>query len=199
MKTAKKISIVCLVLAFLIMPLSVYSFAKEKKELSNFIRLHIRANSYSDEDQALKLKVRDAVLERTTVLLEECSEKEEAYRILTENLNEIVSVADKVIKENGFAYSSSAYIDNEWFERREYDGFYLPQGNYDALIIELGSGKGHNWWCVLYPCVCLSGSSGNIETDTEKVPERFRTSSQVSEGDIHFDFWIIDFFKNLFK
>ena len=199
LKTAKKIIIVCLILAVILLPLSIYSYASEKRELENFVRFHIRANSDSEEDQSLKLSVRDEVLKKTTSLLSDCNSKESAKNILNENLDEIINIANDVIKQKGFSYTVSAYIDNEWFDKKDYDGFYLPEGNYDALIIEIGSGEGHNWWCVLYPCVCLSGSYGEIETDQEKVPVRFKTSTEVTEGEVKFDFWVVKFFRGLFS
>ena len=133
-----------------------------------FIRLHVRANSDTETDQRLKLKVRDGILEYTTALLSGVEEKGEAMALVKENLPGLEEAAKQVVAENGFAYPVRAALKKEYFEYREYDGFYLPADIYDSLIVEIGSGEGHNWWCVIFPAVCLSGSSETSEKETDK-------------------------------
>ena len=115
------------------------------------LRLHIIANSDSDFDQELKLKVRDRVLEYTGELFAEVSGKTEAEALAEYSSDEIKNIAEDVIAENGADYSVSVEITNMWFETRSYDGFTLPAGDYDAVRIIIGAGEGHNWWCVMYP------------------------------------------------
>ena len=148
-------------------------------ENKQFIRLHVRANSDSESDQALKLKVRDGILDYTTRLLSGVTDKEEAMTLVRDNLSGIESAADSVVTENGFSYPVIASLKEEYFEYREYDGFYLPADVYDSLIVNVGSGEGHNWWCVIFPAVCLSGSSGQPQEE-EKTGE---TVSSASPGD----------------
>lgn len=127
------------------------------------LRLHIIANSDSDFDQELKLKVRDRVLEYTGELFAEVSGKTEAEALAKYSANEIKSVAEEVIAENGADYSVSVEITNMWFETRSYDGFTLPAGDYDAVRIIIGAGEGHNWWCVMYPPLCLPGAENALQ------------------------------------
>lgn len=127
------------------------------------IRLHIIANSDSPEDQELKLKVRDEVLLQVTELTKTCKDVKDARSVICENLDLLEDTADRVISENGFGYSSRAELSNVYFPTRNYDTFSLPAGDYDALRIHLGNGKGKNWWCVLFPPVCVSAAEAESE------------------------------------
>ena len=202
MKIFKRIFVFLLMLSLSLIPFAVYSetvSARETEELSqNFFRLHIRANSDSEEDQALKLKVRDDILAYTTKLLSSCADKTEAMKLVSANTEKIEQIAKKRIVAEGYKYGARASVRREYFERREYDGFFLPAGEYDSLIVELGSGQGHNWWCVLYPCVCLSGSTDGVKTNLENVPDRLKTAKEPSSGSFKFGFWIVDVFKSIF-
>lgn len=149
-------------------------------ENQQFIRLHVRANSDSENDQSLKLKVRDGILDYTTKLLSGASDKEEAMARVQENLPGLEAAAKEIVDESGFGYPVSVSLKKEYFEYREYDGFYLPADVYDSLIVDVGSGEGHNWWCVIFPAVCLSGSSISAESD---MPESGRAVSEENEDD----------------
>ena len=122
---------------------------------SEYFRIHIRANSNSAVDQNVKYLVKDEVVEYLIPLLSEAETKDEAERIINENLKNIESVADAVLSANGFSYKSKAYISFEEFPTREYDDLVLEEGFYDALILALGTGEGDNWWCVVYPPFCF--------------------------------------------
>ncbi len=117
------------------------------------LRLHIRANSDSDADQAVKLKVRDAV-NAFIVSNITADTFDEAYESVGARLEEFEAVAENVLIENGFGYGARVRLTNEYFPTRRYGDVTVPDGNYDALMIELGSGKGANWWCVVYPPLC---------------------------------------------
>lgn len=117
------------------------------------LRLHIRANSNSSIDQAVKLKVRDAVNEFIENNIHK-STFDEAYNDIGANLGVISSIATKVLLKSGFSYGARARLANEYFPSRMYKDVTVPEGYYDALIIELGDGKGDNWWCVVYPPLC---------------------------------------------
>lgn len=127
------------------------------------LRLHIIANSDSDFDQELKLRVRDRVLEYTGRLFAEASGKTEAEALAKYSANDIKAAAEEVIAESGANYSVSVEITNMWFETRSYDGFTLPAGDYDAVRIIIGAGEGHNWWCVMYPPLCLPGAENALQ------------------------------------
>ncbi len=129
---------------------------------SGVLRLHIIANSDSDADQALKLKVRDNILKSTSIGFDKCSDLESAISVAHSETERLEKIVNKTIAENGFAYSSSVSVGEAYFETREYDDFTLPAGEYKSLIVRLGEGKGKNWWCVVFPCVCLPSASGEL-------------------------------------
>lgn len=126
---------------------------------SEYLRIHIRANSNSEIDQAVKYQVKDAVVEALIPILSSCQTKQEAEQTLQKNFSLIESVANNVLLKNGFSYKAKARLASEEFPTRSYDGLVLEQGFYDALILDLGTGEGNNWWCVVYPPLCFLKSN----------------------------------------
>ena len=123
------------------------------------VRLHILANSDSEEDQALKLRVRDRVLDRATELLEQTGDRREAADVLQSHLPELERIAAEEISDCGYEYDVTAEVANTMFPTKEYDGFTLPAGEYLALRIIIGEGNGHNWWCVVFPPLCTTAAA----------------------------------------
>ncbi len=121
----------------------------------NVLRLHIIANSDSKIDQELKLKVRDGILNMSGDLFQETDNIDDAIIDAKNNIENLQNIANNVCLENGFSYDVKARVGKSYFETREYDGFTLPAGEYDSLIITIGEGKGKNWWCVIFPEICL--------------------------------------------
>ena len=119
------------------------------------LRLHILAASDGEEDQALKLRVRDAILAEFSDRLSGASGIGEAKEVTESLLAEIESRAEAVVAESGFSYTVTASLSEEWYDTREYGDFTLPRGIYSSLIIRIGEGQGRNWWCVMYPPMCL--------------------------------------------
>lgn len=158
--------------------LSFARFGAKCDELrENVLRLHIVANSNSDADQQLKLKVRDRILERTSYIFEGCTDLEDAKTAAMQNIDIIAKTANEVISESGFTYTATARIGQAHFDTREYKDFTLPAGEYNSLIVDIGKGSGKNWWCVVFPCVCLPTASEASLTDS--VSEG---SAQVAEN-----------------
>lgn len=127
------------------------------------IRIHIRADSNSAADQGVKLKVRDAV----TAYLEaelDVDDYASAYAGIEKRLDAVKALADGVLEREGFPYRARVRLNNELFPARSYGGLVVESGYYDALIIELGSGQGDNWWCVIYPPLCFleAESAGGV-------------------------------------
>lgn len=143
------ISAIALVLVLLFCPINSESSVQ-------YLRIHIRANSNSYADQSVKYKVKDAVVEELIPLVSEIESFEEAKKVIEANFGFIESVADRVLEENDFTYKTHAKIDNEYFPTRAYEDVTLEEGNYDALILELGSGEGNNWWCIVFPAFCFT-------------------------------------------
>ena len=123
------------------------------------VRLHVLANSDSEEDQALKLRVRDVVLERATAILEQSADRREAESRLRGQLLELERIAAKEIAAEGYDYPVTVNLENTDFPTKEYDGFTLPAGEYLALRVIIGEGKGRNWWCVVFPPLCTAASA----------------------------------------
>ncbi len=139
------------------------------------MRLHILANSDSDFDQQLKLKVRDRILNDTGDMFLTAMTYEEAVKVTEKALPDIIKSAEDEIKSSGYDYKVNAKLGYSYFGTRHYDGYTLPAGNYMALNVTIGEGKGHNWWCVMFPSICLSSSAkldgklddGEIEVITD--------------------------------
>lgn len=127
----------------------------------NVLRLHILANSDSEADQAVKLRVRDALLE----IMPETGSAAEAEQWLLQNGANVLTIAERVLRENGFPYGAQLLLGESEFPDRSYDGTAFPAGTYRALRVILGNGAGHNWWCVLFPPLCI------VTKDAEPLPD----------------------------
>lgn len=175
---------------------SMLPFETECKEISNEVfRLHILANSDAESDQELKLKVRDKVLEYTESLFENSHSKEEAENAVSDNLQEICNVALKEVRNNGYGYGVTAEITNMYFTTRYYDSYTLPSGMYDALRITIGSGEGHNWWCVMYPSVCISTEENQDKAAKEALNEN--QYNIVKNEQYEYKFKIVEIFEKI--
>ena len=127
----------------------------------NTLRLHILAPSDSVEDQALKLMIRDRVLEKYGTMIKSTDGIEDAEKKISASLESIETDCKSWIAELGYSYDVSVPICKEWYNTREYSEFILPSGNYLSLKITLGNGDGQNWWCVMYPPLCLDAATGD--------------------------------------
>ncbi len=134
----------------------------------NVLRLHIIANSDKAADQTLKLAVRDEILKNSIDIFKNCGDVSAACQTAETQLENISNIANSVIKESGFNYSADVSVGDAYFETREYDDFTLPAGTYKSLIVNLGEGKGKNWWCVVFPCVCVPTADADL---SDSVPE----------------------------
>ena len=150
------LSLVCIIGIILTLVFCGGKSQPEQLQPEDYLRIHIRANSNDEVDQNVKYKVKDAIVEALIPILADCETKQEAVKTLKDNFEYIESVADGVLRANNFDYSSSAQIKNEYFPTRVYENITLPEGNYDALILNLGTGQGNNWWCVVYPAFCFT-------------------------------------------
>lgn len=164
----------------------------------DIFRLHILANSDSEEDQALKLKVRDSILEYMETLTDDISDKQAVIELSKQHTQDFKQIAENVIKENGYDYSVNIEIGNFYFPTKYYGNISLPAGNYDALKIEIGNAKGQNWWCSLFPPLCfVSVSSGVIDEDGQKYLEENLSEEELaiisdSSSEVEFKFKIIE-------
>ncbi len=147
-------------------------FSVENKAYTEeYLRIHIRAHSNADEAQEVKYAVRDRVVDYLTPIVATCETKDEAVTTLQRKTGEIAKVAAQTLERNGFFYGAKASIRVEEFPTRVYGGYTLPAGKYTALIIELGSGEGDNWWCVVYPPLCFASPTGKNVVYKSKILE----------------------------
>lgn len=156
LKYIEKALLIGFVIAILFSFTSFTAFAAQCEQIPNEVfRLHVLANSDSEEDQALKLKVRDRLLKETGELFSECTTKEEAMSTAKANIAYLEQVAQDEIYKQGYTYDVTVEVENIFFNNRQYDDITMPAGNYDALRVLIGEGTGENWWCVLFPAMCL--------------------------------------------
>ena len=168
---------------------------------SSVFRLHVIANSDSQEDQALKLKVRDELLEYMNTLCHNVKTKEEAIKLVEDNKDNFEKIALEVINNEGFNYEVKINIGNFQFPTKEYGDISLPAGMYDALRVEIGNSVGQNWWCVMFPSLCfIDISSGIVEEESKEVlrdnlsEESYTIVSDNSSNVVKFKFKILEFF-----
>ena len=169
------------VLMFLFFSIASYCEAVSKDLSNNIFRLHVIANSDSADDQALKLKVRDAVIAYMNSICGEVSSKDEAIRITNEHLDDFKRVAENVVANNGYFYPIAVEIGNFDFPTKEYGDISLPAGFYDALRIKIGNSSGHNWWCVMFPPL------GFVDVSSGVVPEDSKENLQENLSDEDYD------------
>ena len=156
-------------------------------------RLHILANSDSEADQTLKLQVRDRVLEYSEQLFEHAGSREEAEKLCRGRLQEIADVAAGEVKAQGYEYPVKAELVNMYFTTRHYDSYTLPAGMYDALRITIGNGEGHNWWCVMFPSLCVSS-----QPDEQARQALSDSEYRVVKNEKHvYKFFIVELFENI--
>lgn len=137
---------------------------EEQQELADsVIRFHVIANSDSREDQALKLAVRDRVLEQAQAVYPQNATLPQARAALEGALDQLAQAGQAVVEEQGYDYQVTARMEQCWFPTKEYDGFALPAGEYTALRVVIGEGQGQNWWCVAFPPLCLEAASETVD------------------------------------
>ena len=194
---------ICAALAvfFLMLMVSVLPIHGEAEIYDNVIRLHVLANSDSKEDQALKLQVRDAVLDHTAPLLAGVHDKEEAAARLQGALPELEQVCDARIRALGYSASVSAELSEERYPRRTYESVALPAGEYLSLRVSIGEAKGENWWCVLFPPLCLSAASVDTKATCLAAglsEEQYRLITDTGETKYKLRFKILEVAEGLF-
>lgn len=189
MKIFMKVLVAVTVVAVMI---SLVPFESACSDLQNdVLRLHIRANSDSDEDQDLKLYVRDTIIDEISPLYDDVKTKSDAKRITQENLDYIRSVAQEAVFEKGYDYTVTAKINNEFFDTRYYSDFTMPSGYYDSLFIEIGEARGENWWCVMYPSLCVGAASKKSMEENLSDNEY----SVVTKDKFEFRFRIVEYYR----
>lgn len=138
---------------------ALWAEAAQAQLADHVIRLHVLANSDTESDQALKLQVRDAILARTDAILAGQNSADQAAALLQDHLDDLAQTAETEIQAQGYAYPVEVRLEETWFPTRTYENISLPAGNYLALRVLIGQAEGHNWWCVVFPSLCLTAVS----------------------------------------
>ena len=198
-----KMVIILSFLLFIYTTICAFSYAENvfNDIQDSVFRLHVLANSDSQEDQDLKYLVRDKLLEYMNEICSDCKSKSEAIAIVTQNKDKFEEIALNAIQTAGYSYDVNINIGNFDFPTKSYGDISLPAGNYDALRVEIGEAKGQNWWCVMFPPLCFVDITSGIVPDESKEQlqenmneEEFALISDDSSSEIKFKFKLLEFF-----
>lgn len=199
------ISTILILLLFLYTIICAYTYVNAvSSNISNSVfRLHVIANSDSEEDQSLKYKVRDSLLNYMNNICNNCNSKEEVIKLVTQHQEEFKKVAIETIKNEGYSYNINIKIGNFEFPTKQYGDISLPAGYYDALRVEIGEANGKNWWCVMFPSLCFVDMSSGVVPEESKEElknalsdEEYSIISDNSNSEIRFKFKLLEFFAN---
>lgn len=163
------------------------------------IRLHVVANSDTQADQTLKLDIRDEILVDVAEYLTDCNTKYEAEQILEKQQQQIKETAERVIKEQGYDYEVEVVLGEEYYPTREYEEFKFPAGTYYSVRVNIGEAVGQNWWCVLFPQLCVGTSTAKEEMiEAGFTPNQIRVLTDTEDPQYVLKFKILEFFGELF-
>ena len=171
----------------------------EGKIYNDTLRLHILALSDSEYDQAIKLEIRDRVLEKYGSDLKRAESIKEATERTEELLSDINADVDEWLCEYYDGVCAEVYLTEEWYDTREYENFTLPRGYYTSLKIVIGEGEGKNWWCVMYPPLCLDISTEKAEADDGIVDYSREEISLISGGGYNVKFKLLEIISDIFS
>lgn len=201
----KKLFTLVLIVAIAMLTISVLPIHGEEKIYDSVVRLHVLANSDEDYDQALKLKVRDRLLEITSPIVIDCESREEAQKCLTESFPELEAAALEVIRAEGYDYGVKISLEDEYYPTRQYEDLCFPEGTYASLKVEIGEAEGKNWWCVLFPPLCLSAASAEKEESAEDAfiavgltGEQYKVITETDQVKYKARFKILEVFQKWF-
>lgn len=199
-KADKKLEISLIIgFALIVLTTAFTSYASSLKNIrENFLRLHILANSDSDEDQEIKYAIRDRVLEFGGDYFYDTDlrySKQEAKQTLSSNLSSIKQIAEQVVSEYNKEYEIDVLIEEKYFNTRVYEEVTLPAGMYESLVINIGSAQGKNWWCVMFPPMCLPAASESQELSNMLDDNQLK----IITGDkvYNIEFAVVEFFEKI--
>lgn len=195
---------VSLILCAVLLVLGLMPVHGEDAVYDTVVRLHVLANSDSEEDQTLKLKVRDAVLEVTSPLLSDCKSQDEARAILEAHMDEIQTAAEGVILDEGREDPVEILFGTEDYPTRDYESFCFPEGEYLSLRVCIGAGEGKNWWCCVFPPLCVGAASANKQ-DAEDAfvavgltPSQYKIITESEKPVYRVRFKLLEVFRSWF-
>ena len=200
----QKILVLGCVLVLCLAVCNILPIHGEEKIYESVVRLHVLANSDSDDDQSLKLKVRDAILSYVSPLVIDSKSREEAIEILQREIESIKKEAKTVILEQGYGYDVDVTLTLEEYPTRNYESMSFPSGQYVSLRVLIGEAEGQNWWCVLFPPLCLSAASSKAESEESFIAvglnsDQYKIITESEDMKYYLRFKILEAMKNLGK
>ena len=169
------------VILCLILTVIPHSSEKVIDVTESTVRLRVVANSNSERDQTLKLKVRDGIISKAQELFANCENVSDAENRIAQNKDLLEKEAKKILQKNGCYMPVSVYLTEEAVPVRRYSDFTFPAGVYNTLRIDIGKADGQNWWCVMYPPLCLSAATGDVYAETAVFKDHGFTDEQIKE------------------
>ena len=205
MAFTKKILICTIIILALSILAGLLPVHGESEIYDTVVRLHVVANSDSEEDQALKLKVRDAIISVTGEAVKDCRSQSEAIAAIGAVMDDIESAARGVIEREGYDYDVVVEIGEEYYPTRTYESCAFPEGEYVSLRVLIGDAVGQNWWCCLFPPLCLSAATPEDEQDNEEAfisvglsSEQYKVITETDTPKYRARFKILEVFSKLF-
>ncbi len=195
----RTLEIICFISLFICVVISCVNFDNDCNAIrENVLRLHVIANSDSTSDQNLKLTVRDELLKSGSFAVSNSKNKTQAKKAVTDNLEFLRLTAQKTVYDEGYGYDVKVEVTKSYFPTRQYDDITLPAGYYDAVKVVIGEGEGENWWCVMFPCLCLPAAT----KDSVKLGDVLNSEQMEiieSEEKYEIRFWLLEKYYELFK
>lgn len=203
-KVKRAFIIITLLCLFILISAISYVDAVSADIADSVFRLHVIANSDTKEDQDLKYKVRDKIIEYMNSIAKDCTSKQEVISLANEHRKDFQEIAKQVILDNGYNYDVNIYIGKFDFPTKNYGDISFPAGTYDSLRIEIGQSSGQNWWCVMFPPLCfVDVTSGVVPEESKSMiqdnlsQEEYNIISNQKSPDIQVKFSLIEMFQNL--
>ena len=200
MKALRVLTVLVLVCFLVICVIPIYG---EDGVYDSVLRLHVLANSDGEEDQRLKLLVRDAILELCAPMLGECRSREQAQTVVTGLLGDIEKVAVETLRAAGCDRAVTVELGEEGYPERQYESLSFPAGRYLSLRVSIGDAKGQNWWCVLFPPICMSAATATVEEAEDAfiavgfTPEQYRIITETDEVTYRLKFKFLEVIEEL--
>ena len=206
MASTKKLLICTFVILGVALVAGLFPVHGESEIYDTVVRLHVIANSDSESDQALKLLVRDEVIAVVSPAVENCKTQAEAIAAIEEISNEINAAAREVVEREGYDYDVSVELGREHYPTKTYESCAFPEGEYISLRVNIGEGEGQNWWCCLFPPLCLSSATPDDEASNEDAfisvgltPDQYKIITESDTPKYKVRFKVLEVFGKLFK
>ena len=196
----KKILTLCVCICLVFVLLGLLPVHGEARIYDSVLRLHVVANSDSEEDQALKLRVRDRVIDIANRVCADCDTVEDARTVMTAHLEDIADAAADEIKSQGYRYDVEVSLGKEQYPRKTYASLCFPSGEYLSLQVRIGEAVGQNWWCVLFPPLCLDAATSSNEDAFISVgftPDQYKIITETDNPKYEARFKLLEIIEGL--